>query len=679
MMAVFACVTQQHNLWLVLVAAIVCVSGSWAVVRLFHRAHETRGVQRLGWLFLAAVGAGAAIWCTHFIAVLGYDPGVPVDVDPILTVASLLMAVVGSALGFLVAIALLNRYAAAIGGAIVGLAIAAMHYTGMLAYRVAGIVSWSSSYLLASIVLAVLFSALAFHIAVRRGSPRDLHLATGALVVSIISLHFTGMAAFHVAFAAVTGDFSNPAALHALAFAVAGVALIIVGAGVSSYVIDGEVREENYSELRKLALLDALTSLPNRTEFNIRLDFELKLAAESGAKIALIGIDLNRFKEINDTRGHSVGDEVLKKLSQRLACLLQAGEFLARVGGDEFTAIKRLDERARLDDFLSRLETALATPVLIEDFELTAGGSIGVAIYPNDATSKEALISNADLAMYRAKASLTLTTCFYESSMDEAARARRGLARDLRDAIKHNQLEVYYQVQTSITTGEICGYEALLRWNHPTSGLVPPSEFIPIAEENGLILSIGEWVLNTACCEVARWDPPYKVAINLSPLQLAQPDLPRLVLEALAKSGLSPKRLELELTESAIFEDRERSLAALRQIRALGVSIALDDFGTGYSSLDILRSFAFDKIKLDRSFMQQVELLAAVDGDRPRRIGARKEPRGAGPRRRDRDKGTAQPAGARRMRRSPGLLFRSPRPAASDCRKRRDLPGQGGS
>ena len=177
----------------------------------------------------------------------------------------------------------------------------------------------------------------------------------------------------------------------------------------------------------------------------------------------------------------------------------------------------------------------------------------------------------------------------------------------MRDAIKHDQLEVYYQVQTSITTGEICGYEALLRWSHPTSGFIPPSEFIPLAEENGLILSIGEWVLNTACCEAAQWDPPYKVAINLSPLQLAQPDLPRLVLEALAKSGLSPKRLELELTESAIFEDRERSLAALRQIKALGVSIALDDFGTGYSSLDILRSFAFDKIKLDRSFMQQVD------------------------------------------------------------------------
>lgn len=383
------------------------------------------------------------------------------------------------------------------------------------------------------------------------------------------------------------------------------------------------MRAETYERLRRMAMHDALTGLPNRMNFNDRLDQEIEIARDRGTKVALIGIDLNRFKEVNDLRGHKAGDEVLRILGRRMKGLLRegTGEFVARMGGDEFTALYRMEDESGLSDFLSRLEAALFKPIRIEGFEVVPGASFGVAIWPDHADTKETLINNADLAMYRAKAEPIRKICFYEPSMDETIRMRRALAADLRQAIVRNQLSIHYQVQTSISTGKIRGYEALLRWEHPQIGSIPPTEFIPLAEEHGLILEIGEWVLRTACADAASWSPPYKVAVNVSAVQFAHADLHRLVMEALVETGLSPERLELELTESTIFADKERALHLLRQIKALGVNIALDDFGIGYSSLDTLRSFPFDRIKIDRSFFssaasnaQTVAIIRAVLG-----------------------------------------------------------------
>lgn len=355
--------------------------------------------------------------------------------------------------------------------------------------------------------------------------------------------------------------------------------------------------------LRRMAHTDTLTGLPNRAHFNDRLDLEMELAAQRNAQLALIRIDLNRFKDINDLRGHAAGDEVLRVLGLRMRGLLHEddGEFVARTGGDEFTATYRIDP-ANPSDFLARLETALFQPLTVDGSEIVPGASFGVAIWPDNGADKESLVNNADLAMYRAKADPTRRICFYEAGMDEKVRARRGLAADLREALARDQLSLHYQVQTTINDGRIRGYEALLRWRHPAIGEISPTEFIPLAEENGMILEIGEWVLRTACREAAAWDPPYKVAINVSAVQFVHADLPRLVMETMLETGLSPDRLELELTESTIFADRERALHMLRQIKALGVSVALDDFGTGYSPLDTLRSFPFDRIKIDRSF-----------------------------------------------------------------------------
>ncbi|PVX82678.1 putative bifunctional diguanylate cyclase/phosphodiesterase [Paraburkholderia unamae] len=617
-MSVLGCIIYRHNLWLVVVALLICGAGSWVTARLVLRAFATRSLQRFGWSFIAAVVAAADIWCTHFVAMLGFEPGVPIAFDPVLTIASLLIALVGSIAGFVLATSRVSRAAPALGGAIVGLAVALMHYAGMLAYRVEGVVIWNRTLLVLSIVFAVGLCALALHRAgVAAGEPGEAARArsrgnaaalvvAGVLALAIAALHFTGMTAFQVVPLAIDGHFSNPAALHALALAVACMALVIAGSGCVSFLLDDSVRAESVEHLRTMAMSDMLTGLPNRANFNARIDAELARADDS-RKLALIGIDLNRFKEINDLHGHHAGDEVLRILARRLASLVREDEFVARVGGDEFVAFTRFATRDELADLLERLETALYRPIRYDDAEVISGASLGVAIYPDDATSKTVLINNADLAMYRAKADLTQSVCFYEPAMDEIARERRSLTHDLREALARGQLSVHYQVQTSITTGDICGYEALLRWEHPRLGFISPAKFIPLAEENGLILGIGAWVLREACTRAVAWSPPYKVAVNLSPVQFAHADLPKLVETVLVETGLAPERLELELTETAIFADRERSLDVLQRIKAIGVNLALDDFGTGYSSLDTLRSFPFDKIKLDQSFVNEAE------------------------------------------------------------------------
>jgi len=280
---------------------------------------------------------------------------------------------------------------------------------------------------------------------------------------------------------------------------------------------------------------------------------------------------------------------------------------LARLSGDEFAAVLRMHSVEELSLFAEKLQDVINQPMPTSFGLFNLGASLGGAVYPQDGHTKESLLGNADLAMYRAKRELGQQVCFYEPAMDERVRLRQSLASELRAAIEHDQLQVHYQQQIDIATGRVRGYEALLRWQHPTRGSIPPSEFIPLAERDTTILLLGEWVLRKACQDAARWMHPCSVAVNLSPMQFIHDDLPSLVRRILDETGLAPARLELELTESSIFADRDKALAMLTRIKALGVSIALDDFGTGYSSLDILRSFPFDKIKTDRSFMPSIE------------------------------------------------------------------------
>ena len=374
-----------------------------------------------------------------------------------------------------------------------------------------------------------------------------------------------------------------------------------------STVDDITERQRSAAAIAHLARHDGLTGLPNRAMFDERFDAALTNAEETDNNLAVIAIDLDRFKEVNDSYGHAAGDVVLKTLASRLSDGLKDGEMVARLGGDEFAALKSFISMDALRDFLARLEAALFTRLVIDGSVVNTGGSIGVAIYPEDGADRSKLLNNADLAMYRAKAEFDRRVCYYEREMDEHARQRRDMARDIWTALETNAFYLAYQVQRSVATGEITGYEVLLRWNRPGFGNVSPADFIPVAEECGAVGAIGNWVLRMACLEAASWPEPYKIAVNVSGLQLAQVELIDTVRSVLIMSGLSPERLELEVTETSIIADKQRALHILRQIKAMGVSIAIDDFGTGYSSLDTLRSFPFDKIKLDRSFMSEVE------------------------------------------------------------------------
>lgn len=615
MLTVLDCILGRHDLWLVLLAAALCLVGSWATMRVFRRAAGTTGLQRAGWQFLTMAAAGSTIWCTHFIAMLAYDPGASIGFDPSLTVVSLLIAMIGSAVGFVVATGGAAPVLRFLGGALVGMAIVAMHYTGMLAYRVEGTVDWNMPFLVASVVLAVLMATPVPHFAIRQDASAHQRFAAGLFALATITLHFTGMAAFSVTPAEVSGQFSNPEALQALAYGIAAVATVIVSAGLVSYLIDDSTRAESDLRLQAMALRDHMTDLPNRAAFNDYLAREIEFAGAAHRGVALVALNLNGFKEINDRQGLSVGDKVLRVIARRLRDCLQEGEFVARLNGDEFAVIVSMpagpDDKALaqadLSGLLARLEAAVGEPVFLLGSGIRTSAGIGVAFYPEDAESEETLVANALLALYRAKSQATDSVCFYDPTMAEAVRQRRALASDLLEALQRDQFELHYQVQVCVASGEVRGYEALLRWQHPELGSVPPSRFIPIAEENGFILELGEWVLRTACAEASRWRGGHKVAVNLSPVQVANADIPKLVHEVLMETGLPPARLELELTETTLVADTARSQDVLQRIKALGVSVALDDFGTGHSSLGTLSAFPFDKIKLDRSFIGEIE------------------------------------------------------------------------
>jgi diguanylate cyclase (GGDEF)-like protein len=370
-----------------------------------------------------------------------------------------------------------------------------------------------------------------------------------------------------------------------------------------------DLRERRAAEQRILYLahFDTLTGLPNRASFQDRLENDIAAMRARDGELALMIIDLDRFKEINDIYGHAAGDELLKTTAARVTALLSHSEFAARLGGDEFVIVQsgrdQPDSAQRLAD---KLLAVFAKPVAINGQPFHIGLTIGIATFPRDGEDSRSLLANADLALYRAKEDGRARACFFTPDMDESVRERRVLGQQLKQALENDELEIHYQAQASVQSGEIIGFEALARWNHPTRGYIAPSQFIAIAEETDLILMLGEWVLRRVCEEAANWTQPYTVAVNLSPIQFKLPNLPERVHQILLETGMPARRLELEITESALIEDLQRTLDMLLRIKALGVAIAMDDFGTGYSSLSTLQAFPFDKLKIDKSFVDKI-------------------------------------------------------------------------
>jgi diguanylate cyclase (GGDEF)-like protein len=710
---VFTCLTEEHELSLVVLATVICLVGAGVAMALLRRAAETSGWSRAGWLLLGGVGGGTFVWCTHFIAMLAYQPGMSLAFNLIITLWSLLLAILGWGLASALAVAPWRR-APELGGAAIGLAIGLMHYAGMAALDQGGVVSFAPGYVLASVLLGMGCGVLALHVALRGAGQWRLWIGSLWLGLAVASLHFTGMAAVSVT---LLDRPSQGSTRTELALAVASVGLLVLAAAAAAWMIDHRTRTESGSRLRRLAnsaleglavvqndciteandtlvamlgrqradvlgtslaavllfpksesvpaggnvpragllrhadgsdlevevmvqdgvpspglrtlafrdlrerreqerrilhlaVHDTLTGLPNRARFAQRMDQFLRRAEqqESPPSIAMLHLGLDRFQDINDLHGHGGGDALLRGLGPRIAQVLPPHAFAARLGNDEFGVMLPFAEAVEVFDLVTRLEQGLAqTSFISGGGEVSMTASIGVALYPADARTGEELRANADLAMRRAKASPGRGLRFYHPEMDAAERHRRRMKEELRIALTQGHLRLACQVQVDLHSGEPCGHEMLLRWQHPERGLIPPSEFIPLAEESGLILPIGEWVLREACTLAAANPALGKVAVNLSAVQFSQPDLPRQVAQALLSSGLPAARLELEITETMLMQDRDRTLSLLEQIKALGVRVAMDDFGTGYSSLGTLRSFPFDKIKLDRSFLAELD------------------------------------------------------------------------
>lgn len=697
---------------LVVVAALLCALSSFAGISLLHHARRTAGAMQLVWLGVAAVSVGFGIWATHFVAMLAFHPGVAVGYDLPTTLASLSLAIaiVGGGLWF-----------AAIGtsvgdsilaGAVVGIGIAAMHYTGMAAVIVGGAIMWDGNLVAISILIGMALGAAALWLA-RATAWRGRVGAPVLLTLAICAMHFTAMGAAgfadcfsvvaegtptwlwlvlslastiilglamggtlldlrdrrhsaesvrmrELADAAVEGivivrqgmisatnrsfrqllgsdaevaglpllDFLDRAVCDALEHspnATIDAELRVPGGGIPVEAVAHEIefqgvrqraiairdvssRKQAEAHIRFLAHHDALTGLPNRVSFGRRLNETIERARGDGRSCSVLCLDLDKFKQVNDLYGHAAGDALLRRVGLILQQEVAEIGYPARLSGDEFAVVLNATESLEAANRVAqRLLQAFARDIAETPEETMISASIGIASFPADAESAEQLMSAADMALYRAKQEGRGAYRLFEATMNDELRDRRLVANDLADAADAGQLELTYQPQVDLVSGEVTGFEALIRWYHPERGEVPPGIFVPIAEENGLILGIGEWVLRTACAEAAGWRVPLSISVNVSAAQIHNPGFARLIHEVLVETGLSPARLEIEVTETALVRDQVRAVTTLRQIRALGVRVAIDAFGTSHSSLTHLSAFPFSRIKLDQSFIRSFD------------------------------------------------------------------------
>ncbi len=609
------------------------------------------------WAGLGGAVVGGGIATMHYTGMAAFEVAGTIAWDPVLVTVSILLGAVLGALSLFMGLKDHTMRRKLIGAGLLTLAICSHHFTAMGAAAITPDPSIELSSLalqsewlaigvafISLVILLLAVAALSLDLRERRREAlemermRDLTdaaveglvLCKGETIVSVNQsfARLANLAPEQICGRELAACLPNAKRREAL-FAVAGQAIeadLLDGDGTlipvelitRQITYNGELhnvvafrdlrdRRNAEAQIRYLAHHDPLTGLDNRASFDQRLNREIKLHRRTGQQLALLCLDLDGFKDVNDLYGHSAGDQLLQHIAQQFSSVLAEDHMLARLGGDEFAIIvPQATDPAQVGQLAESLLKSLKGP----DTDKTPAGvvsvSIGIALYPSDARDRTELLSSADTALYRAKAEGKGAYRFFEAGMGAQIRERRSIEHDLRHAIDNDELRLVFQPQAQVDTGEVLGFEVLLRWTHPVRGSVSPSIFIPIAEESGLILKIGEWVLREACREAVGWMRPLNVAVNVSALQLSSDGFVELVRSILEETGLSSKRLEIEITETALIRDPNRALLALQKLKTLGVNIAMDDFGTGYSSLSNLQAFPFDKIKIDRSFIQAV-------------------------------------------------------------------------
>ena len=529
---------------------------------------------------------------------LGYLQQVTSGFAAATTVLSLLSAIIATTAGL--AVAQRSRFPE-IGGATIGLGGCLMHFVGMQAYEPAGLVYFDANFAIASIAVGGLIGSLVVSALVRMSSAHCKRLAAGLLVVCILGLHFVAMAGVTIIPEATSA--SGELSRDSLAAAVFAVSCLIIGVGIFANSIDKQNKWLASKDIDFASHHDHLTGLPNRTSFEQVIDEIIEAARLRSRMIAICKINIASLHEINDVLGGQGGDEVLVEVSRRLRATVASTAFVSRLSGTRFAVVCECHDISEVEAISKAIVESLTSSVQVQSRMIKLRFRLGVAIFPRDGMNQRQLMANANVALERARRFPGNGICFYDEVADDRIHRRRTLSQDMQAALELGQFELYFQPQCNLATAEISSFEGLLRWRHPALGFIPPSEFIPIAEETGLIVPIGRWVLKEGCRIAVAWPHMSNVALNLSPVQLKSPDISAAVMDALKSTGLSPARLELEITESTLIESPENTLRELQSLKSVGISIALDDFGSGYSSLGTLSSFAFDKIKLDKSFL----------------------------------------------------------------------------
>lgn len=569
---------------------------------------------------------GIGIWSMHFVGMLAFSLPIPLGYDPAITALSLLIAIGSSAFAlWLVTHETLPWPRWAAGSFLMGMGIISMHYMGMAALRINPAIIYVPSLFATSIVIAVGVSGIGLWLAfrLRRPSSRNGLLRVGAAAImglAIAGMHYTGMAAAQFPIGSICGVLRTGVDSNWLALVVIIITLAVLGIALIISVLDirlesrtamlAESLAKANGELKHLALHDSLTNLPNRVLLEERLRSASYAADREGKRFALMFMDLDGFKAVNDAYGHQAGDTLLVQVAQRIGAHVRSQDTIARLGGDEFVLLTDLIEPHDAAGLAEDLLAIIRKPFQLAGHELRVSASIGIAMYPQDGTHQHDLLTSADAAMYHAKSLGHNIYCFFERSMNANVHEQLQLLQDLRMAMERQEFVLYYQPKIEAASGVIIGAEALLRWRHPTRGLVFPDEFIPLAEKSGLIVQIGEWVLGEVCRQLRNWHENGRrnasIAVNLSGLQFGHVDLIQAVRSALQDNDLDSRHLTLEVTETVAMRDADASIVILQQLHDMGVRIAIDDFGTGYSSLLYLKRLPAHELKIDRGFVRDL-------------------------------------------------------------------------